>query len=97
MGHRPPVSGDRGKSKVVSPFVSPAAARVEDEEAVAPEEGHGHSAGEAEFLGHWRTAGPGEQRMDHFFRDDVSPAIATAMNCQQQKALTAALRHKPSG
>ena len=52
MGHPPPVSGDRGKSKVISPFVSPAAARVEDEEAVAPEEGHGHSAGEAEFLGH---------------------------------------------
>ena len=29
-----------------------AAARAEAEEAVAPEEGHGHSAKEVEFLGH---------------------------------------------
>ena len=34
--------------------------------------------------------------MDQFFRYDVSSAIASATNRQQQNALTAAIRHKPA-
>ena len=34
--------------------------------------------------------------MDQFFRHDVSSAIASATDRQQQNALTAALRHKPA-
>ena len=52
---RSPVRRPREEQVLVSPCARPAAvaaARAEAEEAVAPVEGHGHSANEVEFLGH---------------------------------------------
>ena len=52
---RSPVRRPREEQVSVSPCARPAAvaaAQAEAEEAVAPEEGHGHSAKKVEFLGH---------------------------------------------